>query len=99
MICQETNLICISDREFLPLACFDDRDLKKAQREHKFSYQEFINGKAHSEYTQSNPERTFGQGKRAQPLKILIRNSDPKADTILDLLVRETVYCLSFPSF
>lgn len=71
-------------REFLPLACFDDRDLKQAQKERKFSYKEFINGKARSDKL---PDPAFGQGKRGQPLKVITRNSDPKADMLLDVLV------------
>lgn len=73
-------------REFLPLSCFDDRDLKQAQRERRFSYREFIHGKPGSEKAGADAENSFGQGKRSQPLKVLVRNSDPKADTILDLL-------------
>ncbi|RMJ22644.1 meiosis specific protein Hop1 [Aspergillus sp. HF37] len=73
-------------REFLPLECFDDRDLKQAQRERKLSYREFINGKARADKLQGTPGPAFGQGKRGQPLKIIIRNSDPKADMLLDVL-------------
>ncbi|TQB76114.1 DNA binding protein [Monascus purpureus] len=73
-------------REFLPLSCFDDRDLKQAQRERRFSYREFIHGRPGSENAGADAEHSFGQGKRSQPLKVLVRNSDPKADTILDLL-------------
>ncbi|RJE20030.1 meiosis specific protein Hop1 [Aspergillus sclerotialis] len=73
-------------REFLPLACFDDRDLKQALRENKFSYREFINGKDRSDKSAGTRELAFGQGKRGQPLKIIIRHSDPKADMLLDVL-------------
>ncbi|EAA62676.1 hypothetical protein AN5516.2 [Aspergillus nidulans FGSC A4] len=73
-------------REFLPLQCFDDRDLKTAQRQQKFSYREFID----NDFNTSDPNRiangTFGTGKRGQPLKIIIRNSEPKADMILNVL-------------
>lgn len=77
----------------MPLGCFDDRDLKQAQKERKLSYREFINGKARSDKLQRSPSPAFGQGKRGQPLKIVIRNSDPKADVILDVLVRLLLYC------
>lgn len=74
-------------REFLPLQCFDDRDLKTAQRQQKFSYREFID----NDLNTSDPNRiangTFGTGKRGQPLKIIVRNSEPKADMILNVLV------------
>ncbi|KAH8435334.1 putative meiosis specific protein Hop1 [Aspergillus melleus] len=70
-------------RELLPLPCFDDRDLKEAQREHNVSYGEFVGEKAHP---QSSPETPFGKGKRGQPLKIIVRGADPKADNILDVL-------------
>lgn len=72
----------------MPLGCFDDRDLKQAQRERKLSYREFINGKARSDKLRDCPDPRFGQGKRGQPLKMIIRDSDPKADMILDVLVR-----------
>lgn len=75
----------------MPLACFDDRDLKQAQRERKLSYREFINGKARADKLQGTSGPAFGQGKRGQPLKIIIRNSDPKADMLLDVLVCPSV--------
>ncbi|THC98834.1 hypothetical protein EYZ11_001681 [Aspergillus tanneri] len=34
----------------------------------------------------SEPDVPFGKGKRGQPLKIIVRGSDPKANTILDIL-------------
>lgn len=71
-------------RELLPLPCFDDRDLKEAQREHNVSYGEFVGEKVHP---QSSLETPFGKGKRGQPLKIIVRGADPKADNILDVLV------------
>ncbi|PLB50160.1 hypothetical protein P170DRAFT_404963 [Aspergillus steynii IBT 23096] len=70
-------------RELLPLPCFDDRDLKEAQREQNVSYEEFIGGKAKPG---SEPVVPFGKGKRGQPLKIIVRGADPKADNILDVL-------------
>ncbi|KAE8386892.1 meiosis specific protein Hop1 [Aspergillus alliaceus] len=73
-------------REFLPLPCFDDRDLKETQRENKYSYQEFLGSKLHSENNGDGPDVAFGNGKRGQPLKVIIRGSDPKADMILDVL-------------
>lgn len=82
-----TSLIYIFNREFLPLGCFEDRDLKQAQREQRYSYKDFIHGKTHHESPESSQELGFGKGKKGQPLKVIIRNSDPKADMILDLLV------------
>jgi len=76
------------NREFLPLGSFDDRDLKQTQREQKYSYQEFINGRTHTESPGESQVLEFGKGKRGQPLKIILRNTDPKADMVLDLLVR-----------
>ncbi|OJJ40271.1 hypothetical protein ASPWEDRAFT_33619 [Aspergillus wentii DTO 134E9] len=73
-------------REFLPLPCFDDRDLKQAQRDQKCSYQEFVNGKAGPGKFRDSTDLGFGKGKKGQPLKVIVRNSDPKADMILNLL-------------
>lgn len=81
-------LICASRSEFLPLPCFDDRDLKEAQRENALSYREFIDGKPRSGGTGALSQVPFGTGRRGQPLKIIVRDSDPKANTILDVLVR-----------
>lgn len=47
-----------------------------------------MDGKTRSEKTETHPNNAPGQGKRSQPLKILVRGSDPKVDTILELLVR-----------
>ncbi|KKK13584.1 hypothetical protein AOCH_002751 [Aspergillus ochraceoroseus] len=73
-------------REFLPLPCFDDRDLKETHRQQKFSYHEFVNGNLISSIARENSDATFGSGRRGQPLKILLRGSDPKTDSILDVL-------------
>ncbi|KAI9370851.1 HORMA domain-containing protein [Aspergillus egyptiacus] len=73
-------------REFLPLPCFDDRDLKEAQRRQKFSYREFLDNKSNPELSNGNSDVAFGKGKRGQPLKVIIRGSDPKADLIIDVL-------------
>ena len=81
-------LICASHSEFLPLPCFDDRDLKEAQRENALSYREFIDGKPRPGGTGALSQVPFGTGRRGQPLKIIVRDSDPKANTILDVLVR-----------
>jgi hypothetical protein len=81
-------LICVSHSEFLPLPCFDDRDLKEAQRENTLSYREFIDGKPRPGGTAALPQVAFGSGRRGQPLKIILRGSDPKANMILDVLVR-----------
>lgn len=74
--------------EFLPLSCFADRDLKLAHREKSLSYQEFINGITSANESDPKAQPAFGLGKRGQPLKVLIRNREPAADTILDLLVK-----------
>ncbi|KNG84254.1 putative meiosis specific protein Hop1 [Aspergillus nomiae NRRL 13137] len=73
-------------REFLPLPCFDDRDLKEAQRERRYSYREFLDPKPRHETNGGDPDIAFGNGKRGQPLKVMIRGTDPKADMILDVL-------------
>lgn len=80
----------------MPLGCFDDRDLKQAQREQRYSYEEFIHGKKDSGQSESSQELGFGKGKRGQPLKIILRNSDPKADMILELLVSSSPVCSPF---
>ncbi|KAL3475470.1 HORMA domain-containing protein [Aspergillus californicus] len=74
-------------REFLPLPCFDDRDLKEAQKQQKFSYRDFIDNKSSSSHLQGDSDNAFGTGRRkCQPLKVIIRDSDPKANLILDVL-------------
>nr|XP_001393148.2 meiosis specific protein Hop1 [Aspergillus niger CBS 513.88] len=73
-------------REFLPLPCFDDRDLREAQREGDLSYRQFIDKKTHSEVLACKEDVPFGRGKKGQPLKVILRGSDPKADMILDIL-------------
>ncbi|KAL4972544.1 HORMA domain-containing protein [Aspergillus desertorum] len=73
-------------REFLPLQCFDDRDLKTAQRQQKFSYREFIDNNTNPGVSNGIADSTFGTGKRGQPLKIIIRGSEPKADMIINVL-------------
>ncbi|KAE8132254.1 meiosis specific protein Hop1 [Aspergillus pseudotamarii] len=73
-------------REFLPLPCFDDRDLKEAQRERRYSYREFLDSKSRHGNNAGEPDVAFGNGKRGQPLKVMIRGTDPKADMILDVL-------------
>jgi hypothetical protein len=81
-------LICASQSEFLPLPCFDDRDLKEAQRGNALSYREFIDGKPRRGGTGALSQVPFGTGRRGQPLKIIVRDSYPKANMILDVLVR-----------
>ncbi|KAN0083657.1 HORMA domain containing protein [Elaphomyces granulatus] len=71
--------------KLMPLPCFGERDLKVANREN-ISYQKFISTEEWSREKEAAVEPAFGQGKRGQPLKILIRNRDPKVDSILDLL-------------
>ncbi|RDW65864.1 putative meiosis specific protein Hop1 [Aspergillus mulundensis] len=73
-------------REFLPLQCFDDRDLKTAQRQQKFSYREFIDNSLSPSVSNGASDGTFGTGKRGQPLKIIVRGSEPKADMIINVL-------------
>ncbi|KAL4985488.1 HORMA domain-containing protein [Aspergillus falconensis] len=73
-------------REFLPLQCFDERDLKSAQRQQKFSYREFIDNNSNSSVSNGVADSTFGTGKRGQPLKIIVRGSEPKADMIINVL-------------
>ncbi|KAL4908342.1 hypothetical protein BDW74DRAFT_99954 [Aspergillus multicolor] len=73
-------------REFLPLQCFEDRDLKMAQRQQKFSYREFIDSSLNPTVSNGATDATFGTGKRGQPLKIVTRGSESKADMILDVL-------------
>ncbi|KAL6233160.1 hypothetical protein BDW75DRAFT_252170 [Aspergillus navahoensis] len=73
-------------REFLPLQCFDDRDLKTAQRQQKFSYREFIENNSNPSVSNGVADNTFGTGKRGQPLKIIVRGSEPKADMIINVL-------------
>ncbi|GKZ21015.1 DNA binding protein [Aspergillus brasiliensis] len=73
-------------REFLPLPCFDDRDLREAQRESDLSYRQFIDRPTHSEALACKEDVPFGRGKKGQPLKIILRGSDPKADMILNIL-------------
>ena len=80
-------------REFLPLPCFHDRNLKQMHRERKFSYREFMDKGASSEESRDLSSTPFGLGKRAQPLKVLARDVDPTADKIIDLLV-----CFHSPS-
>ncbi|KAG2418035.1 hypothetical protein HFD88_001135 [Aspergillus terreus] len=73
-------------RELLPLPCFEDRDLKEAQKEHKLSYREFIDKPSHPEDSQSSSTAPFGSGRRGQPLKVIVRGADSKADMILNAL-------------
>ena len=78
----------------MPLPCFGERDLKFAHREN-VSYQKFTSTEQWSREKETAVEPAFGQGKRGQPLKILIRNRDPKVDSILDLLV---LFSCPFPA-
>ncbi|KAL4965023.1 putative meiosis specific protein Hop1 [Aspergillus stella-maris] len=74
-------------REFLPLQCFDDRDLKEAQRQQSLTYREFIDNKSKTDGSNGvSADNAFGKGKRGQPLKILLRGSEPKADMIINAL-------------
>ncbi|KAL4932120.1 putative meiosis specific protein Hop1 [Aspergillus undulatus] len=75
-------------REFLPLQCFDDRDLREAQRQQRFTYREFIDNKPILNGTNGTTDNAFGngKGKRGQPLKVLLRGSEPKADMIINIL-------------
>ncbi|KAL2814837.1 HORMA domain-containing protein [Aspergillus cavernicola] len=73
-------------REFLPLPCFDDRDLKETQRQQKFSYREFIDNKSSTDPAKGVSVSAFGKSRIGQPLKVIIRGSDPKADMIVNVL-------------
>ncbi|KAL4779308.1 HORMA domain-containing protein [Aspergillus varians] len=73
-------------REFLPLQCFDDRDLREAQRQQRFSYREFIDNNSNPNRTNGVADVAFGKGKRGQPLKVILRGSEPKADMIINVL-------------
>ncbi|KAL2840559.1 HORMA domain-containing protein [Aspergillus pseudoustus] len=73
-------------REFLPLPCFDDRDLKEAQKQGKYSYREFIDSNTNLSLSKGSANAAFGQGKKGQPLKIILLGSNPKADMIVDVL-------------
>ncbi|PKY00797.1 putative meiosis specific protein Hop1 [Aspergillus campestris IBT 28561] len=73
-------------RELLPLPCFDDRDLKKAQKTNELSYSEFIHEPPTQDSPEGRPEVPFGAGRRGQPLKIIVRGADPNAEMILNLL-------------
>ncbi|OAL62938.1 hypothetical protein A7C99_5323 [Trichophyton rubrum] len=65
-------------REFLPLSCFGERDLLNLKRpDSNISYGDFVDGC-------SGPEAEAG--KRGQPLKIILRGRNPKADSVLNLL-------------
>lgn len=71
-------------REFLPLSCFGERDLLNLKRpDSNISYGDFVDGCSGSEAE---------AGKRGQPLKIILRGRNPKADSVLDLLVRSFAF-------
>ncbi|KAL4912543.1 HORMA domain-containing protein [Aspergillus aurantiobrunneus] len=82
-------------REFLPLQCFDDRDLREAQRQQKFSYCEFIDSNSNPNGTNGVADNAPGKGKRGQPLKIILRGSEPKADMIINVLETGIFHALS----
>ncbi|BAE57608.1 unnamed protein product [Aspergillus oryzae RIB40] len=58
----------------------------------RYSYREFLDSKSRHDTNGGDPDIAFGNGKRGQPLKVMIRGTDPKADMILDVLVRSTDY-------
>ncbi|KAK2826886.1 hypothetical protein FQN49_007357 [Arthroderma sp. PD_2] len=65
-------------REFLPLSCFGERDLLNLKRpDSNVSYGDFVDARS------NQPVET---GKRGQPLKIILRNRNAKADGVLNLL-------------
>ncbi|OJD23228.1 hypothetical protein ACJ73_05419 [Blastomyces percursus] len=71
-------------REFLPLDCFDERDLMKLSKPNSYvSYANFIEG---GPITSNNHINRNIHERRAQPLKIIVRGKNPKADKLLDLL-------------
>ncbi|KKZ60919.1 hypothetical protein EMCG_00680 [[Emmonsia] crescens] len=80
-------------REFLPLNCFDERDLMKLSKPDSYvSYENFVEGGGGGGKTGANNESAIVsnnrniQERRAQPLKIIVRGKNPKADKLLDLL-------------
>ncbi|EEH09193.1 conserved hypothetical protein [Histoplasma capsulatum G186AR] len=75
--------------------CFDERDLMKLSKPDSFmSYANFIEGGSAGDklgtngagYTSNHNNRGNIQERRAQPLKIIVRGKNPKADKLLDLL-------------
>ncbi|KAM5455468.1 hypothetical protein McanCB49686_003726 [Microsporum canis] len=65
-------------REFLPLSCFGERDLLNLKNPNSnISYSDFVDGC-------SNP--VVEPSKRGQPLKIILRDRNVKADSVLNLL-------------
>lgn len=78
-------------REFLPLSCFGERDLFTLSHQTTYpSYEGFIGGSDDPSQDVADIDAQSRMNKRGQPLKILLRNRDEKADAILDLLVRVT---------
>ncbi|PGH02712.1 hypothetical protein AJ80_08809 [Polytolypa hystricis UAMH7299] len=78
----------LTHREFLPLSCFGERELFQiAGPNAAVSYEDFIEGKSSTAATTANAStgRT-NLARRGQPLKIIVRNRDEKADNLLDLL-------------
>ncbi|KAL5337908.1 HORMA domain-containing protein [Aspergillus crustosus] len=73
-------------REFLPLQCFEERDLKQAQRQRRLSYKEFIKNEIIHPHAPWLTDRAIVQAKKSQPLQVIVRGSDPKADLIVDVL-------------
>ncbi|KLJ10566.1 hypothetical protein EMPG_14052 [Blastomyces silverae] len=71
-------------REFLPLDCFDERDLMKISKPNSYvSYANFVDG---GPITSNNNINRNTHDRRTQPLKIIVRGKSPKADKLLDLL-------------
>ncbi|KAL1956286.1 hypothetical protein VTO42DRAFT_7459 [Malbranchea cinnamomea] len=76
-------------QEFLPLSCFGERDLLAlSAHSGNVSYEDFIDGK-------TSANNTKGHVKRGQPLKIILKNRNEKADVLLDLLERGVFEALS----
>ncbi|OJD10318.1 hypothetical protein AJ78_08626 [Emergomyces pasteurianus Ep9510] len=74
-------------REFLPLNCFDERDLMKLSKPDSYvSYANFVEGKPSSNGAGITANNGSTKERRAQPLKIIVRGKNPKADKLLDLL-------------
>ncbi|KAL4881940.1 HORMA domain-containing protein [Aspergillus karnatakaensis] len=73
-------------REFLPLQCFEERDLRQAQRQQRLSYREFISNETDPRQPNGANDGTVGRAKKSQPLQVIVRGSDPKADLIVDVL-------------
>ncbi|OAT02764.1 meiosis specific protein Hop1 [Blastomyces dermatitidis ER-3] len=70
-------------REFLPLDCFDERDLMKLSKPNSYvSYANFVEG---GPVASNNNINRNTHERRAQPLKIIVRGKNPKADKNMEI--------------